>query len=271
MCPWGPIVGTLTGALFRASIDPATSHFNIRGSGSGQVATDGVQLLVMSNDSGAPSATVSFSYCSPTNHFGINITDYGDSGGTGSLTISTDAGHSYLVATTPLPNGTHIFFGLTDLGVPFSVVFITTTNSYDGIGMDEIYSTPPPPVPGIETARLGTPPNPNVFLPGVTSGPVIGNTWDPVVDHTSFHPAADLDILVVDAQGAFNFSTPWGTLLVTPPADAYQSTQTAGTPFAVPVPLDCALVGFLAYSQVASYAPGDIQLTNALDLVIGNH
>jgi len=163
MCPWGPIVGTLTGALFRASIDPATSHFNIRGSGSGQVATDGVQLLVMSNDSGAPSATVSFSYCSPTNHFGINITDYGDSGGTGSLTISTDAGHSYLVATTPLPNGTHIFFGLTDLGVPFSVVFITTTNSYDGIGMDEIYSTPPPPVPGIETARLGTPPTPTSF------------------------------------------------------------------------------------------------------------
>jgi len=32
-------------------------------------------------------------------------------------------------------------------------------------------------LPTLETTRLGTPPDPAAFLPGVTTGPLVGATW----------------------------------------------------------------------------------------------
>ncbi len=122
-----------------------------------------------------------------------------------------------------------------------------------------------------ETVRLGTPPNPNAFLPGVTSRPLVGQTWDPVVDHTTFHTSAILDILIIDLGAPINFLTGWGTLLCNIPPSSQIFSNPAGIPFAVPVPLDCAFVGLSACSQVGSFAPGNIQLTNALDIVIGSY
>jgi len=122
-----------------------------------------------------------------------------------------------------------------------------------------------------ETTRLGTPPNPNAFLPGVTSGPIIGATWDPVVDHSSFHTGAVLDILAIDLTGPINITTPWGTLLVGISPMPIVVSNPAGVPFGVGIPHDCGLVGALAYTQVAAWAPGTNLLTNALDLVIGTY
>ncbi|MBI5850309.1 MAG: VCBS repeat-containing protein [Planctomycetes bacterium] len=71
-------------------------------------------------------------------------------------------------------------------------------------------------VPSAQVPRLGTPPNPNALRPGVTSGPVIGRTWDPVVDHTLFMPAATADFLLL-ALAPTNSTTPFGTLLCLSP------------------------------------------------------
>ena len=122
-----------------------------------------------------------------------------------------------------------------------------------------------------ETVRAGTPANPSAFLPGMTSRPLVGQTWDPVVDHSSFHTGAVFDIMMIDTGGPINATTPWGTLLCNIPSSAQIFTNGAGTPFAIPVPVDCAFVGLAACSQVAAFAPGNIQLTNALDIVVGTY
>lgn len=119
-----------------------------------------------------------------------------------------------------------------------------------------------------ETVRLGTPPNPNVLLPG-TNGPIVGKVWNPVVDHSTFHTTALLDILVVDPGAPINLPFAWGTLLVNISPAGLMLTKPAGAPFALPIPLDCAIVGIAASSQAGSVALADIKLTNALDIVIG--
>ena len=37
-----------------------------------------------------------------------------------------------------------------------------------------------------ETIRAGAPANPSALLPGQSNGPVLGMSWDPRIDHTSF-------------------------------------------------------------------------------------
>ena len=124
---------------------------------------------------------------------------------------------------------------------------------------------------GTETVRRGSPPNPAAFLPGVTSRPLIGATWDPVVDHTTFLPAAVFDFLAVDFGGPVNVSTGWGTLLCNIPPGGQVFSAAAGVPFGLLLPVDCAFVGVSACTQVASFAPGHVQLTNALDIVTGTY
>lgn len=122
-----------------------------------------------------------------------------------------------------------------------------------------------------ETVRLGSPANPDALRPGVTSRPIVGQTWDPVVDHTTFHPSAVLDVLAVDLGAPLNIPIGWGTLLCgVPPSDQIFSTS-ASQPFTIAVPVDCVYVGLAACAQAGSIAPGDIRLTNALDIVIGSY
>jgi hypothetical protein len=126
------------------------------------------------------------------------------------------------------------------------------------------------PVAASEAVRLGTPPNPSALLPGLTSGPVIGATWDPIVDHSTFLPGALVDVLAISGT-ALNTATPAGTLLCLPISPGLIFTEQAGAAFEIHVPLDCALVGAAFCSQAASLQPGSpIALTNALDLVIGS-
>lgn len=126
-------------------------------------------------------------------------------------------------------------------------------------------------VPSQEVTRLGTPPNPDAFEPGLTSGPVIGQVWDPYVDHTTFMPTALVDFLgVTPPTGFVDLPTPFGTVLIDIFQPFYLVGVPAGQPFAVPVPFDCSLIGVEACSQAASLDAVDIQATNALDLLVGN-
>jgi hypothetical protein len=126
-------------------------------------------------------------------------------------------------------------------------------------------------IPSVEVTRLGTPPNPNAFLPGVTIGPVIGSSWDPVV--TPFHPGAFVDFVGVDFTGPLNVPTAMGTLLIWPPPRPRLFFNWApGSPFSLAVPFDCSLIGVSAWSQGGSVSAGpNVALANALDIVFGTY
>ncbi len=137
-------------------------------------------------------------------------------------------------------------------------------------GRAQVYVfTPCSPQPSNETPRLGTPPHPNALLPGVTSGPIIGATWDPMIDHTTFFPTAVADFVAVSLQAPINIPLTIGTLLCQVPAPAQIFIGPPGVAFSIAIPFDCSLVGLAACSQGGSFGTGMIQLTNALDIVIG--
>jgi hypothetical protein len=122
----------------------------------------------------------------------------------------------------------------------------------------------------LEVKRLGSPPNPDALLPGLTSGPVTGAVWDPVIDHTTFFPTAVLDILGVTLHPLNLPIPPFGTLLCNPAVVLASPTVAAGVPFHVPVPADCQLIGVPFCGQGASLdSLGKVLLTNALDATIG--
>lgn len=119
-----------------------------------------------------------------------------------------------------------------------------------------------------ETVRLGSPPNPDALRPGASRGPVIGEVWDPWVDHGSFFPSAGVDVLGIGLVPA-NQPSPIGTLLCDIGALPFVFSGAAGLPFSVPIPANCGLVGAPLCSQAGSTDGASIQLTNALDVVVG--
>jgi hypothetical protein len=122
-----------------------------------------------------------------------------------------------------------------------------------------------------EVVRAGTPPNPTALLPGVTSGPVLGSTWDPVIDHTSFLPGAVMDALGITVNPLELTLPPFGTLLCDLARTLSIETSPPGVPFAVAVPFDCQLAGVNLTTQGAAVdASGAILLTNALDITLGS-
>jgi hypothetical protein len=126
-------------------------------------------------------------------------------------------------------------------------------------------------VPAAEVVRTGSPPNPPAFLPGVTSGPLIGGVWDPVIDHTSFQPSAVLDFVGISLTPTNIPLAPYGTLLCLPPAIAPFLTSSPGVPFTIPVPDNCAFAGLTLCTQgLSADALGNVELANALDITLGN-
>jgi len=125
-----------------------------------------------------------------------------------------------------------------------------------------------PALAAAETPRPGTPPNPGTLLPGATSGPVIGSVWDPSI--APFVPGATVDLLAI-TLAPLNAPSPFGTLLCDLSSPGVILSTAAGTPFALPIPDDCALLGVTISTQGASVAPGPaLGLTNALDLTVGS-
>jgi hypothetical protein len=130
----------------------------------------------------------------------------------------------------------------------------------------------PPAAPAAEIVRLGSPSNPDAFLPGATSGPVIGHVWDPRLEHGTFLPAAVIDFVAV-STGALNLPTSFGTLLcdLTAPS-LVAANATPGTPFDIAIPDTCELVGLALSAQGASIdGSGTLKLANALDLTLGSY
>lgn len=122
-----------------------------------------------------------------------------------------------------------------------------------------------------ELVRVGSPPNPAAFQPGLTSGPVVAQTWDPFVDHAAFLPSAIADVLALTALPA-QLPSSMGTILCdigTGPLFTF--VKPAGVPFALAIPADCSLVGVQLCTQAASVSGAAIALTNALDITIGSH
>jgi len=128
----------------------------------------------------------------------------------------------------------------------------------------------PAPVAAEELIRAGTPPNPVAFLPGVTSAPVIGSTWDPSVDHTTFEPCSIGDFMVLSPSPTeVDLGFP-GTLLCNLPFVATLFDIPPSPTFDIPIPDDCGLVGIALCAQVGSSCDGvSFALSNALDIVIG--
>ncbi len=124
-----------------------------------------------------------------------------------------------------------------------------------------------------EAVRLGSPPNPQALMPGLTSRPVLGATWDPIIDHTLFAPSSILDSLVVSFGGPANLPGPQGTILIASPYVLPFFSTTPGTPFSIPVSGRCGFLGLNLSVQGLSVLPGGggHALTNALDVVIGTH
>ena len=156
-----------------------------------------------------------------------------------------------------------------EIGVTTFDIEPDTFTTYRLQVMVEVYGTPPG-ESASATVRLGDPPNPDALRPGQTGGPVLGTTWDPFVDHTSFVPDALADFLAVGAAPT-NIPSPLGTMLcgATPPIAVLNGP---GAAFGFPVPPDCSKIGATLCTQGGSVDPmGGIHLTNALDLVIGTH
>jgi hypothetical protein len=123
--------------------------------------------------------------------------------------------------------------------------------------------------PATEAIRLGWPPNPCAFLPGRTTGPIVGAIWDPVVDHETFAPSAVVDFVGVDLVGPLNFPSPYGLVLITPPPSSQLFFALPGAPFSIRIPNDCALIGVHAWSQGGSFNGPGLELANAIDIVFG--
>ena len=155
--------------------------------------------------------------------------------------------------------------------VPGAGGFGLDGTSSHNVGLDFAITTTAGPA-AVETQRLGSPPNPAAFQAGVSSGPVLGASWDPVIDHASFAADAILDVVIVDVGPPINVPFGSGTLLCSIPAPELIFTAAPGAPFAIPVPDVCALAGLAACSQGASVSPTTgLVLANALDLVFGLH
>ncbi|MEM7311288.1 MAG: hypothetical protein AAF682_31770 [Planctomycetota bacterium] len=144
--------------------------------------------------------------------------------------------------------GDATFVGLLETGAAASLAFV------------------PCPVESDVTVRLGTPPNPNVYLPGPTP-PTLGTTWEPRVDHTSFLPNALFDFAAFSAAPV-NVPMPFGVLLCDLPHVGAQIVP-KGEPFAFPVPAELSLAGLSLCTQAGSADASTLAVTNALDLVLG--
>ncbi len=143
------------------------------------------------------------------------------------------------------------------------VVIQSQTLSRPLYAMSDVITVPYPQ----QTVRLGTPANPSAFIPA-SQPPTIGQTWQPIIDHTTFMPNATLDFVMVGWGEVDVSMMPYGTLLLS--ATALTLTTTPGQAFSVPIGNQPAMVGLSLSAQAASLdASPQIQLTNAIDFVIG--
>ncbi len=122
-----------------------------------------------------------------------------------------------------------------------------------------------------ESVRLGTPPNPNALKVSKATPPILGTLWAPYVDHTNFLPLAVVDFLAIGFGPPINVPIGQGTALCLP-TPGLNFLVPAGSPFEIPIPNSCTLAGISGCCQAASVTANSfVQVTNALDFVLGTH
>ncbi len=119
-------------------------------------------------------------------------------------------------------------------------------------------------VTATEVVRTATPPNPLTLLPGVTTRPLLGATWDPVLVNSP--PSALVDVLAI-GFAPVHVPTPFGVALCEPAA---MWIAPPGAAFAVPLPTSFVFLGAQLYAQGASLSSGPLLLSNGLDLTLGD-
>ena len=181
------------------------------------------------------------------------------------LNQSLDAGATWLAEDVRLDTADG-YSGRAQIATGSGSLYVTWQDARD-IGHDIYFrSTPDQVSPASEIVRLGIIPNPNALRPGQTSGPVIGCTWDPVIDHATFLPGASTDFLCLGTSMDVSIP-PFGSLLCTLQVCV---PSAAGSPFAIPVPNNSTLLGAGLSVQGVSVEGLTAKLTNALDVVFGN-
>lgn len=125
----------------------------------------------------------------------------------------------------------------------------------------------------LESLRTGTPSNPAVFQFGATSGPVLGQTWDPRVNHGGWFPEALLDVMLIGfapLEPGFDLGAQ-GTLLVDVTIAPLWATTTPGQAFTLPIPNAPELVGVELSTQAWSSDGTTSYFTNAVDIAVGTY
>ena len=121
---------------------------------------------------------------------------------------------------------------------------------------------------GSTVFRNGGGTNPATFQP--VTAPEVGNTWQTTIDIVT--PGAIASILQIAeggaSQGIFLSGLVNGELLILPPFGSGLLNVAAGS-HAIPIPEDFTLVNQTFSTQGATFVPGHIQLTNALDITFG--
>jgi hypothetical protein len=179
---------------------------------------------------------------------------------------SLDAGNTWLTDHVQL-NRVVSRGGGYSVAIDGGHVYVAWADSRNGLYDVFFRRLPDKGVPAREIVRLGTVPNPDALRPGQSEGPVVGCTWDPVVDHMTFLPGATLDLLWF-GRPRDTWLSPYGSLLCDADIIVHGA---AAQPFAIVFPSNPVFVGTAITAQAAAFDGVSALLTNALDLVVGSY
>lgn len=103
----------------------------------GAFATDGSQWLGIEENSLMVPHVTTLTFDRPINHFGVNITDYGDFGSE-NLEFANDIGDQATAAFSGQASGNHQFFGMINTAKAFRTVTLSHNVGGEFYGIDEI-------------------------------------------------------------------------------------------------------------------------------------
>ena len=125
-----------------------SSFIRIDAGTAGDIHTiDGIRTLVAGSTSLA-AFTLSFDLAAPTTFVGFWVTDFGD-GGAGNLSFTSNAGDSFVIASSSLANGDELFFGMVNDTSSFTSFSLVKTSTDDGFGVDRIFLSQVPIPPAL--------------------------------------------------------------------------------------------------------------------------
>jgi hypothetical protein len=104
----------------------------------GAFATHGNQWLGVEENTLVVPHQITLSFASLINHFGVNVTDFGDFG-SGNLEFTNDIGDQATAAFSGQPSGNLQFFGIINSSRAFRTVTLSNPIAGEFFGIDEVY------------------------------------------------------------------------------------------------------------------------------------